>query len=76
MKTIEQTMEELQPETSGRWVRCAERQPGGPGTYTVIRRRKAGKYELDGRLWNGGYWVTAGHSPTNAVEAWWEEDLF
>jgi len=73
MKTVLQAMEELIPEDAGQWVPCSVRQPDEPGVYTVIRRRKSGKYDLDSRLYNGGYWVTAGNSPTNAVEAWWEK---
>lgn len=59
--------------TDGRWVLCATRQPPKYGTYNVIKRGRSRHYDYDRYLWNGGGWVTHGHSLSNAVEAWFEE---
>ena len=60
------------PDLDGTWIRCADRQPPAYGRYTVIRRGRSGHYDYDEYLWNGGGWVTHGHSLSNAVEAWLE----
>ncbi|MBR2697819.1 MAG: hypothetical protein IKE76_04435 [Clostridia bacterium] len=76
MDNLEQVMKELEPAVAGCWVRCDHRQPGKPGDYYVIRRDRGKKLRTDTLRFNGGYWITAGHNPTNAVEAWWEEAIF
>lgn len=57
----------------GSWVRCSDRQPPAPGDYYVIKRGRSRHYDYDTYHYNGGYWVTNGHSLSNAVEAWFEE---
>ena len=52
------------------WVLTSERQPEKPGHYQI--RRKKGD-PAGGYYWNGGYWVTPGGSPTNAVARWLDE---
>lgn len=54
----------------GRWVMTSERQPDKPGDYEICRARGG---PLHGYHWNGGYWVTPGHSPTESVYSWLDE---
>ena len=58
--------------TKGQWILTEDRQPTAPGDYLVKRRRGLRVYD-DHLYWNGGYWITPGHSPTTAVHAWWDE---
>ena len=53
------------------WVLTSERQPARPGDYEVCRSKGG---PLKGYRWNGGYWITPGHSPTDAVYAWLDEE--
>ena len=54
-----------------RWVLAAERQPEKYGEYQICRTKGR---PLNGYIWNGSYWVTPGHSPTEAVYSWLEEE--
>lgn len=53
-----------------KWVSVEERQPTERGYYTIVRRRSGGLTMKQDYFWNGSYWVTTGHSPTDAVTAW------
>ena len=57
----------------GRWVLTEDRQPDKPGKYQVMRRVSKKETRMDEYRWNGGYWVTKGGSPTNAVHSWYDE---
>lgn len=54
-----------------RWVLTSERQPDKSGHYEVCRAKGG---PLHGYFWNGSYWVTPGHNPTDAVYSWFELD--
>lgn len=54
-----------------RWVLVSDRQPEKPGKYEICRAKGG---PLPGYLWNGSYWVTPGHNPTDAVYSWFELD--
>lgn len=55
----------------GKWITCEERNPEKYGKYRVLCVKRGQRTE-DEYLWNGGYWVTPGGSPSKGVEAWWE----
>ena len=52
------------------WVLTSERQPEKPGHYQIC---KAKGNPISGYYWNGGYWVTPGHNPTESVYSWLDE---
>ena len=57
----------------GRWIRTEIRQPKRYGKYNVIvTRRKVSTPDV--YLWNGGYWVTPGGSPSKSVISWYDVD--
>ena len=56
----------------GKWIDCGERNPEKYGKYRVICLKRGQRTE-DEYLWNGGYWVTPGGSPSKGVQAWWEQ---
>ena len=56
----------------GKWIDCAERNPEKYGKYRVICLKRGQRTE-DDYLWNGGYWVTPGGSPSKGVQSWWEQ---
>lgn len=78
MERLKQTTDELEKYIGenfvrgSEWVRDAEAHPQLRGQYMVIIRRR-GKLGMTMYFWNGGYWVTAGGSPSRAVEAWLKE---
>ena len=53
-----------------KWVVASERQPDKPGHYTICRAKG---FPHRNYYWNGSYWVTPGHSPTEAVYSWLDE---
>ncbi|MBR4457607.1 MAG: hypothetical protein IKS31_01475 [Clostridia bacterium] len=59
---------------TGTWIKCTDRQPPKYGRYQIIKRGRSRHYDYDEYLWNGGGWVTHGHSLSNAVEYWFEEE--
>ena len=56
----------------GKWIDCGERNPEQYGKYRVICVKRGQRTE-DEYLWNGGYWVTPGGSPSKGVQSWWEQ---
>ena len=66
-------MMEPKPGETGRWILLSEQKPPKYGEYEVIRRTRSRELNYDLYLWNGGYFVTKGHSPSTAVEAWYKE---
>ena len=62
----------LNPVEGSAWIRCDASQPGKRGKYMVITQRRGG-FLMNCYYWNGGYWVTNGNSPTQAVVAWLDE---
>ena len=58
----------------GRWVMTSERNPHRYGKYCVLVGRSKGATTPDIYLWNGGYWVTPGGSPSKAVQQWYDEE--
>lgn len=57
----------------GKWVRVEDRNPPRYGKYNVLVKRR-NVATPDVYLWNGGYWVTPCHSPTKAVQQWYDEE--
>ena len=62
-------------QVDGHWVKCEDRQPPKYGYYYVIKRGRSRHLDYGTYLWNGGSWVTHGHSLSNAVEAWYETEV-
>ena len=63
---------DMNPVENAAWIRCDAGQPQSRGKYIVITSRRGG-YLMNCYYWNGGYWVTNGNSPTQAVVAWLDE---